>query len=552
MKRQWTAEDLAEHWTLSPDDRALLANRAPATRLGFALLLKYFQHEGRFPPHKRDVPTAAIVHVARQLDLPPERYTQYDWDSRTIEFHRAQVRQALGFRTATTRDAADLARWLQHEVLPHEYRPERLQAAVCARCRACHIEPPAPGRVDRLIHSAARAYEDQLYRAVLGRIGPEGLAHIDALLAPDNTPEQEEPTAEDAPSDRLTLHDLKADPGRLRLDNVFAQIDRLRQVREVALPDDLFTGVSPQVVHRYRQRAAAEPPSELRAHPDAVRAMLVAALCLPRQQEITDGLLDLLIAMVHKIGATAERRVEREFLADLKRVTGKPTILYHVAEAAVEHPDGLVREVIYPAAGGEQTLRDLVREYKATGPAYRLRVQTHQRASYRSHYRRVLPQLLDVLTFRSNNAAHAPVIQALDLLRRYSPDKARRFPLHEDVPLDGVVPAGALDTVICTDANGRPRIDRINYELCVLQTLRDKVRCKEVWVEGADRYRNPDEDLPADFAAQRTAYYESLHLPLDSATFVRGVQDELAAALTALDRAMPRNRGVAILPKHHG
>lgn len=49
MKRQWTADDLAEHWTLSPDERALLANRAPATRLGFALLLKYFQHEGRFP-----------------------------------------------------------------------------------------------------------------------------------------------------------------------------------------------------------------------------------------------------------------------------------------------------------------------------------------------------------------------------------------------------------------------------------------------------------------------------------------------------------------------
>jgi hypothetical protein len=74
MKRQWTADDLVEHWTLSPDDRALLANRAPTTRLGFALLLKHFQYEGRFPQHKRDVPTAAIVHVARQLGLPPERY----------------------------------------------------------------------------------------------------------------------------------------------------------------------------------------------------------------------------------------------------------------------------------------------------------------------------------------------------------------------------------------------------------------------------------------------------------------------------------------------
>jgi hypothetical protein len=212
MKRQWTADDLVEHWTLSPDDRALLANRAPTTRLGFALLLKHFQYEGRFPQHKRDVPTAAIVHVARQLGLPPERYVQYDWDGRTIEFHRAQVRQALGFRTPSTRDAADLARWLEHEVLPYERRPERLQAAVCERCRICHIELPAPGRVDRLIRSAVRTYEDHLHRAVLGRIGPEGLTRIDALLAPDGAQGQEEPTAEDAEDaagDQLTLHDLK-------------------------------------------------------------------------------------------------------------------------------------------------------------------------------------------------------------------------------------------------------------------------------------------------------------------------------------------------------
>jgi hypothetical protein len=42
MKRQWTADELAEHWTLRPSDLELLANRAPATRLGCALLLKYF------------------------------------------------------------------------------------------------------------------------------------------------------------------------------------------------------------------------------------------------------------------------------------------------------------------------------------------------------------------------------------------------------------------------------------------------------------------------------------------------------------------------------
>jgi Domain of unknown function (DUF4158) len=39
MKRQWTSDELTEHWTLAPAELALVANKAAATRLGFALRL---------------------------------------------------------------------------------------------------------------------------------------------------------------------------------------------------------------------------------------------------------------------------------------------------------------------------------------------------------------------------------------------------------------------------------------------------------------------------------------------------------------------------------
>ena len=260
------------------------------------------------------------------------------------------------------------------------------------------------------------------------QIGPGGLVQIDSLLA---TSPGDDEAAEAGPPDphdpgRLSLRDLKADPGRVSLESVLTQIARLRRVRQVDLPDTVFAGVSPHLVRAYRQRAAAEPPSELRAHAEAVRATLVAALCLLRRQEITDGLVDLLIATVHKIGARAERRVAQELLVDIKRVTGKNTLLYHLAEAAVDHPDGVVREVLYPVVG-EKTLQDLVREYKSTGPGYALQVQTRLRASYGAHYRRLLPDLLDVLEFRSNNAAHRPVIRALELLKRHVASTRRFF-----------------------------------------------------------------------------------------------------------------------------
>jgi len=49
MKRQWTMEDLVEHWTLVPSELAMLEHKRDHSRLGMAALLKFYQFEGRFP-----------------------------------------------------------------------------------------------------------------------------------------------------------------------------------------------------------------------------------------------------------------------------------------------------------------------------------------------------------------------------------------------------------------------------------------------------------------------------------------------------------------------
>ncbi len=105
MKRQWENEELIEHWILSPWDLAQVGNKTGATRLGFAVLLKFFQREGRFPFFKNEVPSVVISFVAIQVDVASELYLQYAWTGRTIEYHRAQIRKALGFRESTREDA---------------------------------------------------------------------------------------------------------------------------------------------------------------------------------------------------------------------------------------------------------------------------------------------------------------------------------------------------------------------------------------------------------------------------------------------------------------
>ena len=62
--------DADDRWTLHAFDRALLGNKAGATRLEFAMLLKMFQADGRFPQRLDEVPLAAIEAIAHQVERP--------------------------------------------------------------------------------------------------------------------------------------------------------------------------------------------------------------------------------------------------------------------------------------------------------------------------------------------------------------------------------------------------------------------------------------------------------------------------------------------------
>ena len=64
MHRDWTLDDLVASWTLLDADWGLIANKSGGTRLGFALLLKFFELEARFPVSSREFPRVVIEFVA--------------------------------------------------------------------------------------------------------------------------------------------------------------------------------------------------------------------------------------------------------------------------------------------------------------------------------------------------------------------------------------------------------------------------------------------------------------------------------------------------------
>lgn len=541
MKRRWSVDELAEQWTLHADELSMA--RSPNTssnQLSFALMLKWFQSEGQFPKRKQDIPPVVVEFLAQQLDISLEEFKSYSLQGRTVERQRAQIRQYLGFREATVEDAEELTQWLLECVLPQERRETVLQEAVYTRCREQRLEPPSPLRIERIIRSALHTADEQFYAETVTKLSPTTRTHLDDLLKTTRSNTE----TEDESSGRSTLHELKRGAGAINVDSLLDEIDKLEKIEQLDLPHDLFRTTDPKVVETYRRRVAVEDLHEVQRHPDPVRYTLLAAFCWQRRREIIDVLVDLLIDLIHRLNIRSEHKVDKAVIQELKRVRNKNRLLYDIAEASVGNPEGAVKDVIYPVAN-EQTLHEIMAELKATG-TYGQQVRSKMRSSYGQHYRRMVPAVLKRLTFRSNNHQHQPLIEALDLLKAYADSTVHDYPESEYVPLDGVVPTAWRSLVVRQTKKGTERISRISYELCVMRELREKLRCKEIWVEGADRYRNPDEDVPTDFIQQRETYYRALNQPLDVETFINREKQALADALAMLNTGMPRNPKVKI------
>ncbi len=307
MARVLDDDELIGNWTLAGDELEQLAGRRGATKLGFALLLRFYAVHGRFPAGRGEISDQAVAHVARLVDVSPDELGLYEWDGRTIKAHRADVRRYFGFRECSVADADKAAEWLAANVCEKERQADRVREELLAHLKGEGIEPPARDRVRRIIGTALRQAEQALTARIPSRIPAEAVARMLALIARAADPGDEEEAAPGEPGTLFGAAEvtgvdvfaaIRDEPGNVSVKTIGQETFKLGAIRAVGLPDDLFADVAPKVLAGWRARVAAEAPSHLRSHPHEVMVMLLAAYLYCRHREITDALADLLIATV--------------------------------------------------------------------------------------------------------------------------------------------------------------------------------------------------------------------------------------------------------------
>lgn len=262
------------------DDQKLIAGKRGPTRLGFALLLKFFTQYGRFPEGRSELPDEAVEFVARQVKVPASDLGFYEWSGSSPKYHRAQVRRHFGFRECSVADQEKLAEWLAAHVANAERDRDKVRAELFRRCRAERIEPPTPDRVTRIVRSALHKAEQKWFTVIASRIAAAGATgRVVALVGAedgdlaavvdgtgDEDEDDDDTVADDEDQDSV-LALVKSVPGNVSLNSMLTEVRKLQAVRAIGLPPGLFAegGVRVADEGRGRVSVAPAPPGEVPA-----------------------------------------------------------------------------------------------------------------------------------------------------------------------------------------------------------------------------------------------------------------------------------------------
>ena len=437
-------------WSLLADELSLLPGMTDTGRLGFAIQLKFRQVHGHYPESINEFPSGIVHTIAEQIGCASVSLENYPLQGRQAQRHRQTIRRYLGIRLPNKNDIAQLTAWLTEFILPFNPQAVHGSELVTDWCQEQQIERPAADHLERIIRSAVHRFETEQQNIIFTRLSLDCKVAINHLLS------AEEPGT--ASVIEVTLSGLKADPGRPSLENVLSVISQLKCLDSVALQPNIFQGIAPKFIMQFQQRCASESIRELRRHPSAIRYSMVAMFCWRRRQQLTDALIEMLMVLIHNLGTRAEKKVDKKQFAAFKKVRGKARLLFRMAEATVDQPDGVIKEVVYPVVS-QKMLQNLVDEFKTLGVDTEQEVQESMRSSYGSHYRRMLMPVLDRLEFQSGNALHRPVIDAIQIIKANRANN-QHFYAVGDVPVDGIIQKKWRDIVIVQGKSGEERINR--------------------------------------------------------------------------------------------
>lgn len=513
-------ETIGAYFTLADGETEQLRQAgAPPVRLATALTVAAIRWVGFVPDDLADAPPAGIARIAEQLGVEPNDLDRYGPSDRRALEHRRLAAQIARFQNATKPDLEDLRELLTGESLEHD-SPAVLLSSATRSLREQQRLRPGLSVLERLVASARARAERETSHRVQSLLGPEMRRVLDALLVTDLTLRVSRVTW-------LGRESTSCAPAA-----IVEQLDKLAFLRQLGADQWTLDTVP---ANRRRHLAAVVRRSEgaaLARRPELVRYPALLCFCAEQVGRLTDEILDRTDEAIGTAHGRARNELQRAKLKTASQANEKVHLLELLLGLLLDPgvPDERVRERAFEVMSADQwqQARDEAQEIARPLDDHHL---AQLDARY-THLRHFTPRLLDALVFAATPPAEG-ILDALTLLHDLNAAGRRIVP--HDAPTQ-FVPRRWRPLVVQPDG----RIDRRQWELCLLSELRTALRGGQVWVHGSRRYQPADRYLipTATWPHQRPAALDRLGLPADPNARLAAHRDEIHRRVQTLDQAL--------------
>ena len=392
-----------------------------------------------------------------------------------------------------------------------------------------------PHHLEQIISKSVKKYEGEVFNEMFHSLTSETKAYLNGLLIMENN--------------NSIMSWIKSWLQGISLKSILAESEKLKHLKNIEL-SQIVNKIPIKQQRRYYRNICTKYPNAIKQMPQISKYVLLALFCSIRCNEITDNLIDMLLRFVQKIFLSGESKIKKKLanVANIKANYSSKKLLKLLIKTILSHEDKVIKDAIFevvPKVDLVSINSSLLKE----NITYEGAVYEKARKSYVHHYRQIFKPVLELLDFHTNNKHDEKIIEGLKIIKDHLSDKTVYFSKDLSVPVNKVIKKCYRHLIVNDDG----RVNRANYELALLYSLKDKLKVKEVWVGNSYKYRNPEEDLPQDFEAKKEHYFELVDKPLNGKRFTREIKQSLLDHLSAFNTSLPKNKLVKILkkPKRH-
>jgi TnpA family transposase len=467
-------ESLIRHYSLSPADRLeVQLRRREHNRLGFAMQLCLMRYPGRALIANEIPPKAMLDYIAEQIGADPASFDLYARREETRMNHVAHLLRYLGMRSATAQDRrAALLAAIEAAAATDKGMP--IANAIVAAFRERRVLLPVANTIERMGLAARAIARRRAESALISDLDPEKLQMLDALLEVDPAIGQ------------TRFHWLRSAPEAPGGMNLVGLTERIAFLRTLEIDPRLEGRISSGRWDQMVREGDATPAWLASDFSASRRRATIVAQVIKLGQKLTDDAMMMFIKLMGRLFSQANnRKKQRHMNARLEMSKALRLFLDTIlALQSANDTDADPMTMLDRRVGCHRLLqiKPGLEAMVESSDVSALTMAAEKHATVRKY----AGAFLETFTFRSQRR-HDPLLAAIGALKLLYTEGRRVLPDR--------VPVGHLAKSERKQIFGDGKPDRRLYEIATLAHLRDRLRSRDIWVEGSHAFRPVDEHL---------------------------------------------------------